>query len=296
MVRAVLIVLDSVGCGGAEDAKAYGDEGADTLGHTAEACALGRGNRAGLRQGPLSLPRLDALGLGHAIKASTGRAPPGFAMAEPRGQWGYGVETSRGKDTPSGHWEIAGTPVDFDWGYFPETIPAFPVALTATLIREGGLPGILANRHASGTAIIEEFGEESVRTGQPICYTSADSVFQIAAHEEAFGLEQLYALCRTARRLCDPLNIGRVIARPFVGRTAKDFVRTSHRKDFAVPPPDGNLLQRAAQVDRPVVSIGKIGDIFAHRDTGTEMKGKSNDGNVDLLLEALKTTPGGGLI
>jgi len=294
--RAILIVLDSVGCGGAEDASAYGDEGADTLGHIAEACAEGRGNREGLRRGPLRLPRLEALGLAHAMKASTGRAPPGLALPEPRGQWGYGVETSRGKDTPSGHWELAGTPVDFDWGYFPETIPAFPEALTAALIAEGGLPGILANGHVSGTVVIEEFGEEHLRTLKPICYTSADSVLQIAAHEEAFGLERLYDLCRIARRLCDPLKIGRVIARPFVGRSAKDFVRTSHRKDFAIPPPDGNLLQRAARAGRAVVSIGKIGDIFAHRDTGAERKGKSNDGNIDLLLGALNTTEEGGFI
>ena len=296
MTRAILIVLDSVGCGGAEDAKAYGDEGADTLGHIAEACALGRGNRDGLRRGPLSLPRLEALGLGHAIEASTGRAPPGFSMREPRGQWGYGIETSRGKDTPSGHWEIAGTPVDFDWGYFPETVPAFPESLTAALIAEGGLAGILGNRHASGTAIIEELGEEHVRSLKPICYTSADFVLQIAAHEEAFGLERLYDLCRLGRRLCDPLKIGRVIARPFVGASATDFVRTPHRKDFAVPPPDGNLLQRAAKAGRAIVSIGKIGDIFAHRDTGDERKGKSNDGNVDLLIEALRDTPDGGLV
>jgi phosphopentomutase len=296
MARAILIVLDSVGCGGAADAKAYGDEGADTLGHIAEACAGGRGDRVGLRRGPLRLPHLAALGLGHAMKASTGRAPPGFALAKPRGQWGYGVETSRGKDTPSGHWELAGTPVDFDWGYFPETIPAFPEALTAALIAEGRLAGILANRHASGTAIIEEFGQEHLRTLQPICYTSADSVLQIAAHEEAFGLERLYDLCRIARRLTDPLNIGRVIARPFLGRTPKDFVRTAHRKDFAVSPPDGNLLQRAARAGRAIVSIGKIGDIFAHRDTGAERKGGSNDGNVDLLLEALSTTEEGGFI
>jgi phosphopentomutase len=296
MGRAILIVLDSVGCGGAEDARAYGDEGSDTLGHIAEACALGRGNREGLRRGPLRLPRFEALGLGRAMMASTGRAPPGFSMPEPNGQWGYGIETSHGKDTPSGHWEIAGTPVDFDWGYFPETIPAFPETLTTALIAEGNLPGILANRHASGTAIIEEFGEEHVKTLKPICYTSADSVLQIAAHEEVFGLERLYELCRIGRRLCDPLKIGRVIARPFVGRTPKDFVRTPNRKDFAIPPPDGNLMQRAAQAGRTVVSIGKIGDIFAHRDTGQERKGKSNDGNIDLLLEALGTTPDGGFI
>ncbi len=205
-------------------------------------------------------------------------------------------ETSRGKDTPSGHWEIAGTPVDFDWGYFPEEVPAFPEQLTSALIAEGKLTGILGNKHASGTVIIEEFGEEHVRTGKPICYTSANSVLQIAAHEDAFGLERLYDLCRIGRRLCDPLKIGRVIARPFVGKTAKDFVRTANRKDFAVPPPDGNLLQRAARAGRGVVSIGKIGDIFAHCGTGEERKGKSNDGNVDLLIEALETAPDGGLV
>jgi phosphopentomutase len=296
VTRAILIVLDSAGCGGAEDAKAYGDEGADTLGHIAEACAFGKGDRDGLRRGPLSLPRLEALGLGRAMQASTGRAPRGFTLPEPRGQWGYGVETSRGKDTPSGHWELAGTPVEFDWGYFPETIPAFPRSLTDAMIAEGKLSGILGNKHSSGTTIIEDNGEEHLRTGKPICYTSADSVLQIAAHEEAFGLERLFDLCRVARRLCDPLNIGRVIARPFVGENASTFVRTANRKDFAVPPPDGNLLQRAARAGRVVVSIGKIGDIFAHRDTGQERKGKSNDGNIDLLLEALETTGEGCLI
>jgi len=296
VTRAVLIVLDSVGCGGAEDAKAYGDEGADTLGHIAEACAAGHGDREGLRRGPLKLPRLEALGLGPAMKASTGRAPPGFALSEPRGQWGYGIETSRGKDTPSGHWELAGAPVDFDWGYFPQTIPAFPAWLTDAMIAEGKLAGILANRHASGTAVIEDYGEEHVRTLKPICYTSADSVLQIAAHEEAFGLERLYELCHITRKLCDRLNIGRVIARPFIGASAKTFVRTANRKDFAIPPPDGNLLQRAARAGRAIVSIGKIGDIFAHRDTGAERKGKGNDGNVDCLIDALATTPEGGLI
>ena len=296
MTRAILIVLDSVGCGGAEDAKAYGDEGADTLGHIAEACADGRGDRQGLRSGPLKLSRLEALGLGHAMKASTGRAPRGFALPEPRGQWGYGIETSRGKDTPSGHWELAGTPVDFDWSYFPQTIPAFPPALTEALIAEGKLPGILANRHASGTVVIDDYGEEHLRTLKPICYTSANSVLQIAAHEQAFGLDRLYDLCRIARRLCDSLNIGRVIARPFLGASAKNFVRTANRKDFAVWPPDGNLLQRAARANRAIVSIGKIGDIFAHRDTGDERKGKSNDRNIDLLIDALGTAPEGGLI
>jgi len=136
VARAIVIVLDSVGCGGAADAAAYGDAGADTLGHIAEACAAGGGDRAGLRSGPLKLPNLDALGLGLAMRASSGAAAPGFSTTDPRGQWGYGVETSNGKDTPSGHWEIAGTPVAFDWGYFAQSIPAFPASLTEALIAE----------------------------------------------------------------------------------------------------------------------------------------------------------------
>src|SRR5215217_7130727 len=218
MPRALLIVLDSVGIGGAEDAGAYGDEGADTLGHIAAACAEGGGDRAGLRQGPLRLPNLAALGLGLACQASTGRLPRILGSTGAlKGAWGYGVETSKGKDTPSGHWEIAGVPVTFDWGYFPNTVPTFPETLTAALIERGNLPGILGDKHASGTAIIEEFAVEHLRTGKPICYTSIDSVLQIAAHEESFGLERLYELCRIGRELCDEYKIGRVIARPFQG-------------------------------------------------------------------------------
>lgn len=296
MGRGLIIVLDSVGCGGAEDAIHYDDAGADTLGHIAERCATGGGDRAGLRAGPLRLPNLDALGLGLAMHASTGRRPPGFACPSPRGQWGYGVETSRGKDTPSGHWEIAGTPVEFDWGYFPTTTPAFPESLTRALIEQAELPGILANCHASGTAVIADYGEEHLRSLKPICYTSVDSVLQIAAHEEAFGLERLYDVCRVARRLCDPLNIGRIIARPFLGSTAADFTRTPNRKDFSKPPPPGNLLARAAAAGREIVTVGKIGDIFAHRNTGLELKGKTNSDHIDLTIGALRETAEGGLL
>ena len=296
MARAIVIVLDSVGCGGAEDAPAYGDEGADTLGHIAQACASGRGDRGGLRRGALAVPNLDRLGLGRAMAASTGVKPPGLGAVEPTGQWGFGVETSRGKDTPSGHWEIAGTPVRFDWGYFPHTIPTFPASLTEALIAQARLSGILGDKHASGVGIIEELGEEHLRTLKPICYTSVDSVFQIAAHEEAFGLERLYELCRIARRLCDPLNIGRVIARPFVGRRAGEFSRTAHRKDFAIPPPPGNILERAAAAGRDIRSVGKIGDIFAHSHTGREVKGGSNTAHVDLALAALDEVADGGFV
>ena len=290
-------MLDSVGIGAAADAETYGDAGADTLGHIAEACAAGRGDRAALRAGPLSLPNLDALGLGRAAEASTGRVPPGLSGAsagKAAGSWGFGVEISVGKDTPSGHWELAGTPVALPWGYFPPTEPCFPPDLIRALCRESGLDGILGDRHASGTLIVDDLGEESLRTGRPILYTSVDSVFQIAAHEEAFGLARLYDLCRIARRLCDPLRIGRVIARPFLGSDAASFRRTPNRKDFAIPPPPGTILDRAAAAGRAIVTVGKISDIFAHRATGRELKGADNDQNLDHLLAALAELPDGG--
>src|SRR5215207_7143645 len=296
MPRALIIILDSVGIGGAEDAAAYGDAGADTVGHIAEACARGDGDRVGLREGPLHLPNLVALGLGNACAASTGRMPPNLEpFGEPAGRWGYGVETSHGKDTPSGHWEIAGVPVDFDWGYFRNAEPAFPRELTDALIREAKLAGILGNRHASGTAIIDELGAEHIRTAKPICYTSVDSVFQVAAHEEAFGLDRLYEVCRIARTLCDRYRIGRVIARPFLGAAETGFTRTAHRKDFSTPPPADTILDAATKAGRAVVTVGKIGDIFAHRGTGEELKPAGNDACLSATLDAVRRLPDGGL-
>ncbi|MBQ0823258.1 phosphopentomutase [Microvirga terrae] len=301
MPRALLIVLDSVGIGGAEDADVYGDAGADTVGHIAEACAAGRGDQAGLREGPLRLPHLTTLGLGAACEASSGRVPPGLApqialKGSPKGFWGYGVETSRGKDTPSGHWEIAGVPVTFDWGYFPNTVPTFPEELTAAFVARGALPGILGNKHASGTAVIDEFGAEHMRTGKPIFYTSVDSVLQIAAHEETFGLERLYELCRIGRELCDAYKIGRVIARPFVGSPEGGFRRTGNRKDFATPPPADTILDTLTKAGRPVVTVGKIGDIFAHRGTGREVKPNGNDACLSAAIAAMKDLPDGGFV
>ena len=296
MTRAVLLVLDSVGIGGAPDAEAYGDAGADTVGHIAAACASGRADRDGLRAGPLALPHLGALGFGAAAARATGRVPPGLSgRPGPGASWGFGVEVSAGKDTPSGHWEMAGTPVPEPWGYFPVSDPCFPPGLVAAIRAEAGLPGILGDRHASGTLIVDALGEASLRTGLPILYTSADSVLQIAAHEEAFGLDRLYALCRIARRLCDPLRIGRVIARPFVGTDPASFRRTGNRRDYAMPPPSGTILDRAAEAGRAVVTVGKIGDIFAHRNTGLELKGDGNDANLDHLIGALGALPDGGL-
>ncbi len=295
MTRAVLLVLDSVGIGAAPDAASYGDAGADTLGHIAEACARGAADRAGLRAGPLTLPNLDALGLGAAAAAAAGRVPPGLTdRPRPASGWGFGVPVSAGKDTPSGHWELAGTPVPEPWGHFPDADPCLPPALVAALCTEAGLPGILGDRHASGTLMVDEFGEASLRTGRPILYTSADSVLQIAAHEAGFGLDRLYALCGIARRLCDPLRIGRVIARPFVGADAASFRRTGDRRDFALPPPDGTVLDRAAEAGRAVVTVGKTADIFAHRHTGEARHGHGNDANLDHLVEALGGLPDGG--
>jgi phosphopentomutase len=295
MARAILIVLDSVGIGGAADADRFGDAGSDTLGHIAEACADGRGDRDGLRAGPLSLPNLVALGLGKAAEIATGRDPLGAAVT-PSGLHAAAEEVSKGKDTPSGHWEIAGVPVPFAWGYFPHTIPCLPPALVDAFIREAGVPGILGDRHASGTEIIADLGAEHMRSGKPILYTSADSVLQIAAHEETYGLDRLIEHCRIARRLVDPLGIGRVIARPFVGSSAADFARTANRRDFAVPPPEPTLMTRVEAAGHRVIGVGKIGDIFAHVNITEVRKAAGNDALFDVTLAAMADAGTGDLV
>jgi len=296
MPRAILCVLDSFGIGGAPDADRFGDAESDTLGHIAERCASGEGNREGVRQGPLSLPNMDRLGLGSASELSTGKRPSGLGVTEPVGIWGCASETSNGKDTPSGHWEIAGVPVRFDWGYFPETVPTFPAEMIEGIVAETGIPGILGDKHASGTEIIAEFGEEHIRTGKPIFYTSADSVLQIAVHEEHFGLERLYELCKVSRTAVDPLNIGRVIARPFVGETAETFVRTANRRDYSVLPPEPTLLDRLTDAGRTVIGVGKISDIFAHQGVAKVLKGAGNDDLFDKTLQAMDEAGDGDLV
>jgi phosphopentomutase len=283
MARGFILVMDSFGIGSAEDAASFGDAGADTLGHIAAARTL-------------RLPQLEALGLGAAAEASTGRRPAGFAQRRDfAGAWGYAVERSRGKDTPSGHWEMAGLPVEIDWAYFPPGPPSFPTALTDDLIAQGRLPGILGNRHASGTQIIEELGAEHVASGKPIVYTSADSVLQIAAHEEAFGLERLYGLCRTARVLADPYMIGRIIARPFIGAPGS-FRRTPHRHDYAVPPPAPTLLDRLVESGREVIGIGKISDIFAGSGITRSLEAPDNAAGFAALIEMADDAPEGALV
>nr|HMQ57461.1 phosphopentomutase [Rhizobiaceae bacterium] len=254
------------------------------------------GDRVGLRSGPLLLPNMQRLGLGAAARLAAGQLPAGMGDVTVEGFWGAAREVSKGKDTPSGHWEIAGVPVTFDWGYFPHTVPTFPKHLTEALIARGELPGILGNCHASGTEIIAELGEEHMRTGKPIVYTSADSVIQIAAHEETFGLERLYALCEIARELVDPLNIGRVIARPFVGRSSADFQRTGNRRDYSVPPPEPTLLDRAVAAGRRVIAVGKIGDIFAHQGVSEVRKASSNEALTLATLQAMDDCGHGDMV
>jgi phosphopentomutase len=297
MPRAFILVLDSAGIGGAADAALYGDDGADTVGHISEACARGEADRDGLRSGPLAVPNLVKLGLGEACRLSTGRIPPGLrSTAAPAGAYGCAAEVSKGKDTPSGHWELAGVPVLFEWGYFPRIVPCFPKALVAALCREADLPGILGNRHASGTQIIKELGREHMQTGKPICYTSVDSVFQIAAHEETFGLERLYEICAIARKLVDPLKICRVIARPFVGEPLANFARTANRRDYSVPPPEPTILDQAADAGRQVLTIGKAGDIFLRSAACSKLKASGNMAVFDQTLAGMNELADGGLL
>ncbi|MDR5867485.1 phosphopentomutase [Halomonas koreensis] len=287
MTRAIVLVLDSFGIGATPDAAAFGDAGADTLGHIAEACAGGQADGE-TRRGPLALPNLGRLGLFHAHRESTGAWAEGVAPPDAvDGAYGHARELSSGKDTPSGHWELAGVPVRFEWGYFLEREHSFPSELLEALIREAGLPGVLGDCHASGTEIIARLGEEHVRTGKPIVYTSADSVFQIAAHEEAFGLERLYAVCEIARRLLEPYNIGRVIARPFAGDDAASFKRTANRRDYSVEPPAPTVLQKLHDDGGQVVAIGKIADIYAHCGISRTIKASGHDALFDATLAAL---------
>ena len=215
--------------------------------------------------------------------------------SELNGSYAACRELSSGKDTPSGHWEMMGLPVMFDWGYFPNIENCFPEALIRDFVRETGLGGVLGNCHSSGTEIISRLGKKHQKTGYPICYTSADSVFQIAAHEESFGLKRLYQVCDVARNLLDKYNIGRVIARPFTGETG-NYIRTGNRKDYTTPPHGKTLLDNLVEGGREVHSIGKIADIFAHRGITHKRKASGHSALFLETIEAMKTAEDGSLI
>ena len=277
MARAFLVVMDSVGIGGAPDADTFfngrvPDTGANTLGHIAQACAEGRA--ADGRSGPLNVPHMASLGLGPAIELASGLHIASLDSAV-SGTWGAATEISRGKDTPSGHWELAGLPVPWEWHYFPDVSKSFPPALVAQLAAFAGTDEILGNCHAPGTAIIEEFGAQHIKTGFPICYTSADSVLQIAAHEESFGLQRLLDLCENMAPIAHEMKVGRVIARPFVGDAQSGFTRTTNRRDFAITPPAPVLSNWVQDSGARVYAVGKIGDIFSM--TGFDEVRKGSD-------------------
>ncbi len=289
MARAFLVVLDSVGIGGAPDAGQFfngdvPDTGANTVGHIAAAAASGQAEEG--RSGPLQLPNLSTLGLWQALALASGEEAAEFG--EGSGLWGAATEVSPGKDTPSGHWELAGVPVPWDRHYFPDEDPALPAELVAKVAALAGTTGILGNCHASGTEIIAQLGEEHVETGFPICYTSADSVFQIAGHEESYGLARLLDLCEALAPTLHEMKVGRVIARPFVGRPGS-FERTANRRDYAIAPPHPTLCDWVSDAGRRVYAVGKIGDIFSMHGIDEVRKGKDAylmEHLVDLVGEA----------
>ena len=263
--RVVLIVLDSCGCGELPDAAKYGDEGANTLGNLS------------VHVGGMTLPHLQAYGLGH-LTTILG-VPP---VAAPKGAFGKMKEASAGKDTTTGHWEMAGLQVDQPFPTFPN---GFPKALMDSFSKEIGR-AVLGNKPASGTTILDELGPEHMKTGAVIVYTSGDSVFQIAAHEEVIPLEELYKICEIARRYCDELPIARVIARPFVGQPGS-FKRTYNRRDFSMPPAEKTVLDAIAKAGLPVVGIGKISDIFAGQGITENVHTEGNKDGLEQTLTVL---------
>ena len=269
--RVIWIVLDSVGIGEMPDAAAYGDQGSDTLGNIA-------------RQRALHLPNLCRLGLAN-IKPLTGLEP----AAKPLGSFGKCALASPGKDTTTGHWEMAGI-------HLAEPLPLFPAGFPPEIMQpfEQRIGRhTLGNKAASGTEIIDELGPEHIRTGSPIVYTSADSVFQVAAHEDVIPLFELYKICETARELLQgKFEVGRVIARPFTGE-AGSFTRTSNRHDYAVPPPPGMLLDQLAAQGVEVYSIGKIFDVFLGRGIGEQQKTKTNADGMAKTLAAMDEVESG---
>lgn len=262
--RVFVLVMDSAGVGELPDAARYGDEGANTLAHVAEVA------------GGFDLPNLQRLGLGNIIPLR------GMPPAQPAlGAFGKCAELSAGKDTSTGHWEMTGLEID---KAFPVFADGFPEQILAPFRERTGRQ-ILGNKPASGTVILDELGEEHMRTGALIVYTSADSVFQIAAHEEVVPVAELYRYCEIAREILDPYNVGRVIARPFVGPGKGAFQRTYNRRDYSIPPPAPTVLEHAAEAGLPVVGVGKIRDIFVGRGITETVKSKGNADGMDRTIE-----------
>lgn len=265
--RICLVILDSVGIGEMPDSAAWGDAGADTIGHV-------------LERRQVNLPNMQKLGLGN-IRTLSGIQP----AAEPTGAYGKCTLLSNGKDTTTGHWEIAGIILEKAFPTFPD---GFPDRIIDEFVEKAKVPGVLGNCVASGTDIIKQLGEEHMSTGKPIVYTSADSVFQIAAHEEIIPIERQYEICEIARGILHGQDeVGRVIARPFLGTNADDFKRTENRHDYAVPPPENNLLPLLKNKDLDVVCIGKIASIYDSFGVTEDLTAKNNDQSINQTVNAL---------
>lgn len=279
MAKVVILMLDSFGVGGAKDAKLFDDEGANTFLHIAE-------NYKGF-----SVPNMEALGLKEAGFIASGIEAPlnkGKATITLLSKYGAMEEISAGKDTISGHWEMAGVPVIKDFGHFDVNFPSFPKELIEKICQRAKILGILGNKGASGTVIIQELGEEHIKTGKPIFYTSADSNIQIAAHEKYFGLDRLYELCQIAFEEVKPYNIGRVIARPFEGEKAGEFKRTKNRHDYALTPFAPTILDKAKAAGLAVTAVGKINDIYATSGITKAVKASGLKELFDVTLEEIK--------
>jgi len=262
--RIFFLVLDSVGIGAMPDAEKFGDEeGAHTLAHIAESV------------GGLKLPNLEKMGLGN-ISPISGITPVHKTTAA----YGKLSELSNGKDTTTGHWEMAGLLTEKP---FPTYFHGFPEDFMERFVHESNIPGFLGNIAASGTEIIKKLGDEHIRTGKPIVYTSSDSVFQIACHEEHFGLARLYELCEVARKLCDEINIARVIARPFTG-TSGNFTRTGNRKDYSIALPDEIMMEKLLAAGLDSISIGKVASIYSEKGFNKKIKASNNRAIFDAVL------------
>ena len=277
MARVIWMVIDSFGVGHAPDAEKFGDVDANTLGNIAKVFEQEKGR-------PLNLPNFASMGLVELAGQASGQRINHAPVETYQGAYGYAAELSTGKDTPSGHWEMAGVPVLFDWGYFTDLDNSFSPELMEKINKATGYEGMLGNCHASGTVIIEKLGEEHIKTGLPICYTSADSVFQVAAHEEHFGLDKLYEYCEKVQKIVEPMNIGRVIARPFVGDDKATFSRTGNRRDYSILPPAPTVLDKFTEAGGTVISVGKIADIFAHQGITEKTKATGIDALTDATL------------
>ncbi|WP_343153581.1 phosphopentomutase [Buchnera aphidicola (Mindarus keteleerifoliae)] len=290
MRRVFILLLDSLGIGSSKDSKLFGDDGSDTLGHIAEKCFLGKANQG--RSGVLRIPNLTKLGLAESAYQATNRFPLGLNRNLPIiSSYAYASQVSSGKDTISGHWEISGVPILFDWYYFRNKFESVSTDLVNQIIFDSNISGIIGNCHASGTDVLDIYGETHILTNKPIFYTSSDSVLQIACHENFFGLQKLYELCLKVRKILNnkKYKVARVIARPFLGEKKGSFFRTNNRKDFSIKPIDDTVMVKLIRENLgTVISIGKVSDIFSNVGISYSIKSNGIINSFNKIIKEIK--------